>query len=229
MDLKNKINLNKIILELFKSDSQALLAWDEIDINDEIRDEILGLAKTNNLKVIFEGLSNLLEKNLSDDAFDFSLMLTLFLQRYNYFYRTEVEWEKYCYEVGEVDFKDPGTFFLDYISIFFERQIILYTNSYLEIINDSKLKEWNKVFYERIVELNEEILETKDFQVKLSKTEQLVRFLQDTKNIYSSLEGVGVESEKQEFLAHSNEVKIVFQSMNHLINQILILVLAPTN
>ncbi|AHI52890.1 hypothetical protein [Spiroplasma culicicola] len=225
MELYTKININKIIFDLYKKDSLALIASPDFQISDTTKQELITMASTESLKTLFEGLNNIFEKNLGDDQFDLSLMLTLFLQRYNYFYHTELEWKKYCKNVKEVDFKDPGTFFLDYIAFFFEGQIEKYNSNYYNILHDFHVEEWNPKFFSDLKNLLDNVEQTKDFQRKLMATEELVKFLQDTKNIYASLEAVGVEQEKKEFLAHSNEIKIVYQSMNHLINEILIKVL----
>ncbi|QGS51935.1 hypothetical protein [Spiroplasma tabanidicola] len=222
MGLNEQINLKNIIFSLYKKDSEDLIKSKKFELSEIIKNELITLAMTSNLKTLFEGLTNIFEKNLVSNNFNLSLMLTLFLQRYNYFYHTEIEWEKHCKTINKVVFKDTGSFFIDYIAFFFDNQINIYNENYISILSFYKVQEWNNSFYKKLISLTSDIKHANDFQIKLSATEKLVKFLQNTKNIYSSLEGVGVESEKKEFLAHSNEIKIVYQSMNKLINQILI-------
>ncbi|AOG60526.1 hypothetical protein SHELI_v1c05750 [Spiroplasma helicoides] len=221
MELNEKINLNNIIFDLYRKDSTNLVDSKEFNLSKNDKDELFSLALTDNLKSLFEGLANIFEKKLTSENFDLSLMLTLFLQRYNYFYRTEIQWVEYCKTINKINFKDPGNFFLEYIASFFEKQIDAYNDNYCDILTKYSVQLWNKHFYSKLVSLTSNIKHANNFQKKLGETEELVRFLQDTKNIYSSLEGVGLEHEKKEFLAHSNEIKIVYQSMNHLINEIL--------
>ncbi|QBQ07695.1 hypothetical protein SGLAD_v1c04960 [Spiroplasma gladiatoris] len=225
MDLNEKVNLKTIIFDLYKKDSDGLIKSDQINLLDQDKKELKTLSLTDNLKKLYEGLTNLFEKNVHSNNFNLSLMLTLFLQRYNYFYLTEIEWIKHCKTINKLNFKDPGTFFIEYISSFFENQIISYNLNYINILNRYKVQQWNANFYTKLISLTSDIKHGIDFQQKLLATEEMVKFLQNTKNIYSSLEGVGVESEKREFLAHSNEIKIVFQSMNQLINEIINLIL----
>ncbi|WP_342259222.1 hypothetical protein [Spiroplasma endosymbiont of Dioctria linearis] len=221
MKLNDKINLKNIIFSLYKKDLYGLLNKKEFNLNKEQKNELIFLGQTDECKTLFEGINNFFEKNINNEPIELSLMLTLILQRYHYFYKTELEWRNYCNNFEKIEEKDPGEFFLNYISKFFNDQIDLYNKSYQEIIEEFNIDNWNKKFAQDICLLIKNINNSNNFQEKLQNCEKLVLFLQDTKNIYSSLEVVGLESEKQQFLAHTNEVKIIFQSLNHLVNEIL--------
>ncbi|WP_339020182.1 hypothetical protein [Spiroplasma endosymbiont of Atherix ibis] len=221
MKLNEKINLNKIIFNLYKKDLNGLINNKHFNLNDEQKNELIILGQTNECKILFEGINNFFEKNINNDPLELSLMLTLILQRYNYFYKTELQWKEYCKNFENIEQKNPGEFFLIYISKFFDDQIDLYNNSYLEIVEEFNIEKWNKNFSSDINKLLKNISNSSNFQDKLQNCEKMILFLQDTKNIYSSLESVGVENEKQQFLAHTNELKIIYQSLNHLINEIL--------
>ncbi|WP_339033281.1 hypothetical protein [Spiroplasma endosymbiont of Cantharis rufa] len=221
MKLSEKINLKSIIFSLYKKDLYGLLNKKEFNLNKEQKNELIFLGQTDECKTLFEGINNFFEKNINNEPIELSLMLTLILQRYHYFYKTELEWRSYCNNFEKIEEKDPGEFFLTYISKFFNDQIDLYNKSYQEIIEEFNIDNWNKKFSLDICLLIKNINNSNNFQEKLQNCEKLVLFLQDTKNIYSSLEVVGLESEKQQFLAHTNEVKIIFQSLNHLVNEIL--------
>ncbi|QHX36668.1 hypothetical protein [Spiroplasma sp. BIUS-1] len=221
MKLIDKINLRKIIFNLYKRDLTGLVGNPDYKLNDEQKQELIALGQTDDAKTLFEGINNFFEKNINNDPIELSLMLTLVLQRYNYFYKTEVEWKEYCKNFENIQDKDPGEFFLTYIADFFDGQIDLYTNSYEEILEEFVIEKWNEKFAKDINNLVKNINSSQNFQDKLLNCEKMVLFLQDTKNIYSSLESVGVENEKQQFLAHTNELKIIFQSLNHLVNEVL--------
>ncbi|WP_144416876.1 hypothetical protein [Spiroplasma cantharicola] len=210
-----------MIFNLYKKDLLGLLSKKEFNLSEEQKNELISLGQTSECKTLFEGINNFFEKNINNEPIELSLMLTLVLQRYHYFYKTELEWRTYCNNFEKIEEKDPGEFFLTYISKFFNDQIELYNNSYQEIIEEFNIEKWNKKFSQDIKVLLKNISKSNNFQEKLYNCEQLVLFLQDTKNIYSSLEVVGLEKEKQQFLAHTNEVKIIFQSLNHLVNEIL--------
>ncbi|AGR42125.1 hypothetical protein [Spiroplasma diminutum] len=221
MKLIDKINLKKIIFSLYKKDLFGLLNKQEFKFDEDQKNELIALGQTDDCKILFEGINNFFEKNINNDPIELSLMLTLILQRYNYFYKAEMDWKEYCINYENINQKDPGEFFLTYISEFFDKQIDLYNNSYLEIVEDFNIEKWNQKFANDIKILINNISSSTDFQDKLLNCEKMVFFLQDTKNIYSSLESVGLENEKQQFLAHTNELKIIFQSLNHLVNEIL--------
>ncbi|AHB36419.1 hypothetical protein [Spiroplasma apis] len=222
MNLYDKIDLKKIVFNLYKKDVHSLIESKDYKLSEKDVSEIIVLAKTDNLKTLYEGLNNVFEKNLTDDKFELSLMLTLFLQRYHYFFVTENEWKKYSIGIEIPMEINPGTFFLEYVAPFFETQIKNYTYNYLNLIESFNILKWNKKFGQDLINIINDINNKDDFVERLASSENLVKFLQDTKNIYASLEAVGIESEKKEFLAHTNEIKIVFQSMNHIINEILL-------
>lgn len=226
MKLIDKINLKNIIFNLYKKDLYGLINNKEFSLDTEQKNELISLGKTSECKTLFEGINNFFEKNISVEPIELSLMMTLVLQRYNYFYKTELEWIQYCKKYENIEEKDPGEFFLTYVSDFFDKQISLYNNSYLEITYEYNIQNWNSKFANDIDNLIKSINNSNDFQEKLQNCEKMVFFLQDTKNIYSSLEGVGLEKEKQSFLAHTNELKIIYQSLNHLVNQILKIIVA---
>ncbi|AUM62664.1 hypothetical protein [Spiroplasma monobiae] len=221
MKLIEKINLKKIIFSLYKKDLSGLINNNEFKLDNDQKDELIALGQTDECKTLFEGINNFFEKNINSEQLELSLMLTLILQRYNYFYKTEILWNEYCSKYENLVEKDPGQFFLTYISDFFDAQINLYNKSYSDIVEDFNIEKWNEKFSKDINKLVNNIDNSKDFQDKLQNCEKMIFFLQDTKNIYSSLESVGVENEKQQFLAHTNELKIIFQSLNHLVNEIL--------
>ncbi|AUB31630.1 hypothetical protein [Spiroplasma floricola] len=221
MKLSEKINLNKIIFDLYKKDLNGLINNKDFNLSDEQKNELIILGQTNECKTLFERINNFFEKNINNEPLELSLMLTLILQRYNYFYKTELQWKEYCTNFENIEQKNPGEFFLTYISQFFDDQINLYNNSYLEIVEEFNIEKWNKNFSSDINKLLKNINNSSNFQEKMQNCENMILFLQDTKNIYSSLESVGVENEKQQFLAHTNELKIIYQSLNHLINEIL--------
>ncbi|ATX70984.1 hypothetical protein [Spiroplasma clarkii] len=222
MKLQEKIDLKNLVFEFYKADVKKLLGAGEFNISDSDKNQLLNLAKSQDIKVLYEGIKTIFENNLSAEQFDLSIMLTLLIQRYNYFYITEQEWLKYCLEVKDLALQDDLGLYIDYVAHFFTKQIDLYVKNYLEILQTYEVNDWNEKFYLSLKNLVLEIELAEDFVIKLEAMEQLVIFLQDTKNIYASLEGVGIEERKKEFLAHSNEVKIVFQSMDNLINQILL-------
>ncbi|WP_338984277.1 hypothetical protein [Spiroplasma endosymbiont of Diplazon laetatorius] len=221
MKLVEKINLKKIIFNLYKKDLSGLIANNDFKLNDDQKNELIALGQTDDCKTLFEGINNFFEKNIESDPLELSLMLTLILQRYNYFYKTELQWRDYCKKFENIVEKNPGDFFLSYISDFFDQQIDLYNNSYSDIVEDFNIYKWNEKFSNDINLLIKNIRIFNNFQEKLLNCEKMVFFLQDTKNIYSSLESVGLENEKQQFLAHTNELKIIFQSLDHLVNEIL--------
>lgn len=222
MDLKSKVKLKEIMFQFYRSDIAKLISATEFNVRDADKVELLNLQTSENIKDLYDGIHSIFQKNLSSEQFDLSIMLTLFLQRYNYFNVTEQEWNKYCAKVDELNLKDELTFYIDYVSFFFEEQINLYTNNYANILEAYEVAEWNSKFYMDLKTLVTNIVTSEDFVKKLEAVEQMILFLQDTKNIYASLEGVGIEERKKEFLAHSNELKIVFQSTDNLINEILL-------
>ncbi|ARU91581.1 hypothetical protein SCLARK_00988 [Spiroplasma clarkii] len=181
MKLQEKIDLKNLVFEFYKADVKKLLGAGEFNISDSDKNQLLNLAKSQDIKVLYEGIKTIFENNLSAEQFDLSIMLTLLIQRYNYFYITEQEWLKYCLEVKDLALQDDLGLYIDYVAHFFTKQIDLYVKNYLEILQTYEVNDWNEKFYLSLKNLVLEIELAEDFVIKLEAMEQLVIFLQDTK------------------------------------------------
>ncbi|AGR41250.1 hypothetical protein [Spiroplasma taiwanense] len=222
MKLIELVDFRKIIFKFYEKDIKNFITSPDFEVSQEQKEELEAIAKTEDSKTLLEGLDNFFNKYQESSSMDFNLMLTLLLQRYHYFNNAVIQWIGYCNDIKEdISITDSGMIFMDYISEFFAAQIDYFNKDYLKSIQDFDVESWNKKFVEELKRILIEMTYNPDFTKKLEATEKMVHFIQDTKNIYSSLEGVGIEAHKSVFLSQTNELKIIFQSMNNLINEIL--------
>ncbi|AKX34142.1 hypothetical protein SLITO_v1c04910 [Spiroplasma litorale] len=210
-------NIEELIFDFYKRDVKGLLSNKQFKLNFSQKKDLISITKSDDCKKLFDKINDFFKKNIWINEYELSLMLTLITQRYNYFYQTELEWNKFF---ENKLFLENGNNLRENISIFFEKQINLFSNNYLDILNGFSLNIWNKSLYKSIQEIFKSIINERLLDQKLNKIKDFIKFVKNTKNIYSSLECIGIEVEKQKFLSNTNEIKIVFQSMIDLVDSI---------
>ncbi|ASP28263.1 hypothetical protein SCORR_v1c04910 [Spiroplasma corruscae] len=212
------IDINKIISDFYKRDVKGLFLNKQFKLSTNQKKDLILISKSYDSKDIFNELNNFFNKHISGNNYELCLMMTLITQRYNYFYQTEIEWNKFfqskVFLENSEDLKEK-------IFIFFEKQIDIYSVNYLNIINGFNVNQWNTTFYKKLKSIFDGIVSNRLIDEKIKKIDEFIDLVKNTKYIYSSLEGIGVEIEKQKFLSNTNEIKIIFQSMKDLLDRVL--------
>ncbi|AKU79737.1 hypothetical protein [Spiroplasma turonicum] len=212
------ISIDKIIFDFYKKDVKGLILNKKFNLNTKQQNDLISISKSDDCGKLFNQLNEYFKKNIWVNEYELSLMLTLITQRYNYFYQTEQEWNRFF---ENKIFLDNSSDLKQKIHIFFEKQIDIYSNNYINIISKFNIKSWNKTLYKTVDDIFKKILTQRFFDNKIKVINEFINFVKNTKKIYSYLEGIGIESDKQKFLSNTNEIKIIFQSMKDLVEQII--------
>jgi len=220
MLLKNQINMMGLIMNLYNRDLDVIKSSEQIKIDESTFYEFKLAASSNDLNAVLLIIDRLLKEAAVVEDADQIIMLSYFMYRYIYFFKTLVDWEKYLEIQEDVPVSDIGEMFLTSIAPFFDNQISFFIGNFEKYLEELNIKDISLKLYEDIIQLIENIKNTSEFDIKLNYVEELTKYFQDSRNLTSLLEGITNES-KEMFLTVANEIKVDFQSMNNLISAIL--------
>ncbi|WP_026389813.1 hypothetical protein [[Acholeplasma] multilocale] len=218
------ISIERISLDLLEKDYLILKGLKDqgFETTVEFEEGIQRLSEVTTLIQVVDVLGSLFDKLAEAKQFDLAMIIQQFLQRYAYLAATNNDYLNYSDEfTAELINEDPAFTFLDVFAPFFSSQINFYVGNYINTMNNYPLHEWSNGVKDKLALYTSEVITSDQIGEKLQMMEEFTIYLQDLKNLYAEINPADNNAEKQVFLTQTNEMKIILQSLDMLVKEVL--------